>query len=145
MTLRAARAGDVSALAAIEAASFSDPWSVRSFERLLSAAHARVTVVELPSGLVAGFTVLLHAADEAELANIAVAAAHRGAGLGRALLAHAIAQASALAATTVFLEVRPSNVAALALYSRAGFLEVGRRRRYYSSPTEDAIVLARAV
>jgi ribosomal-protein-alanine N-acetyltransferase len=132
-------------LAGIERASFSDPWSVQSFHRLLTASHAIVTVLELPSGEVAGFTVLLHAADEAELANIAVASPHRGQGFGRTLLAHAIAQAQAVGATAIFLEVRPSNASALALYVAAGFSEVGRRRRYYVSPTEDAIVLARVM
>lgn len=142
MTLRPADRADVATLATIERASFSDPWSVRSFEKLLDAAHARVTVVEGPTGTINGFTVVMLAADEAELANLAVAPAHRGEGLGRVLLATAIDQAREAGARTLYLEVRPSNGAARALYASAGFVEVGRRRRYYTAPSEDAIVLS---
>jgi [ribosomal protein S18]-alanine N-acetyltransferase len=145
MPLRTAVAADVAQLVAIERSSFLDPWSARSFERLLEASHATVTVLELSGGAVAGFTVLLHAVDEAELANIAVGTAYRGRGFGGTLLAHAIERARQLAVTTIFLEVRPSNQAALALYARSGFAEIGRRRRYYTAPIEDALVLSRAV
>jgi [ribosomal protein S18]-alanine N-acetyltransferase len=140
--LRPATELDLPALVAIETASFSDPWSLRSFEKLLVAHHAIVTVAEQGDGSVGGFTVVLLAADEAELANIAVSPARRGAGVGRQLLAAALDMARDAGAGTVYLEVRPSNARARALYAAAGFEEVGRRRQYYTSPAEDALVLS---
>ncbi|MCU0635114.1 MAG: ribosomal protein S18-alanine N-acetyltransferase [Gemmatimonadaceae bacterium] len=140
-----ARPADAAALVAIERESFSDPGSLRSFERLLGVHHAHVVVDVDDADAVHGYTVLLCAADEAEIANIAVAPAHRGHGLGRRLLDAALAEARDRGVRTVFLEVRPSNAPALLLYRSAGFVEVGRRRRYYSTPVEDALVLSLAL
>ncbi|MCU0649040.1 MAG: ribosomal protein S18-alanine N-acetyltransferase [Gemmatimonadaceae bacterium] len=144
MTLRLGRLADAPGMLAIERTSFSDPWSLRSFEKLLSAPHAHI-VVDASEQTIDGFVVLLLAADEAEIANIAVAPARRGTGLGRTLLATALEEARVRGVRSVFLEVRPSNTPALALYRSAGFAEVGRRRRYYAAPVEDALVMSAAL
>jgi ribosomal-protein-alanine N-acetyltransferase len=94
---------------------------------------------------VAGYSVLIFAADEAELANLAVAAAERRLGIGRILLDDVIAEAGTRGANRIYLEVRESNAAARALYSQAGFREMGRRRRYYSAPVEDAVIMVKAL
>ncbi|MFO0271620.1 MAG: ribosomal protein S18-alanine N-acetyltransferase, partial [Gemmatimonadota bacterium] len=96
----------------------------------------------LPSALL-GFVALRTMADEGEILNVAVAPAARRSGVGRALVRHALASAAAAGAFSVFLEVRPSNAAALTLYRSFGFVEVGRRHRYYRAPVEDALVLRR--
>jgi ribosomal-protein-alanine N-acetyltransferase len=80
-------------------------------------------------------------ADEAHIVTIATRGTHRGHGIGEALLISAIETAQARSQPLVTLEVRVSNDAAIALYEKYGFQEVGRRPRYYSDNHEDAYVL----
>jgi [ribosomal protein S18]-alanine N-acetyltransferase len=96
-------------------------------------------------GLVAGYVVAHHAADEGEILNLGVAAAHRRRGLGRALVEHMLAALGSRGVRTVYLEVRESNARARRLYEALGFGEVARRRRYYRRPVEDAVVLCAAI
>ena len=143
VTVRRATATDLDAVHAIEVASFSLPWS-RSSLRDLSLGDSTVLVVAVDAdGDVVGFAVYIVAADEAELANLAVAPAARRAGVAAQLVDEVLARADAAGARQVFLEVRESNAAARALYARCGFHEVGRRRAYYRAPDEDALVLRR--
>jgi [ribosomal protein S18]-alanine N-acetyltransferase len=146
--LRRATLADVEAMFAIEAASFSDPWSRYALASAIGSSGTLVTVAVLSGPTAAhaevgGYSVMARAADEAELLNIAVAETKRGRGLGAALIARAIADAKEWGAGAMFLEVRASNAAALALYRRAGFREAGRRRGYYRRPSEDALILRR--
>lgn len=93
-----------------------------------------------------GYAVLLTVIDEAHLLNISVARGAQRAGAGSALLQYLFSQARRLGATQFFLEVRPSNDAAIALYHRHGFVSVGRRKNYYPAPggkREDAVVMRR--
>jgi ribosomal-protein-alanine N-acetyltransferase len=83
--------------------------------------------------------------DEGELANLAVAASDRGQGVGAALLDAMLDDASARGTLQVYLEVRESNAAARRLYASKGFEEIGRRKQYYRSPTEDALILRRTL
>lgn len=142
--LRAARPRDLPAVSAIEQASFGDPWSPASFGALVDNPQVWFAVAEC-AGVVTGYLVAWFAADEAEVGNVAVAAAARGRGLGGMLVDAGLAEAAARGAATVFLEVRESNEIARRLYAGRGFREVGRRRRYYRNPAEDALVLARAL
>jgi ribosomal-protein-alanine N-acetyltransferase len=84
------------------------------------------------------------AADEAEILTLAVAPDVRRAGIGRALVDVAAAHAFSLGATRFFLEVSMTNQAAQALYRAAGFVQVGRRARYYPDGS-DALVLSRGL
>jgi [ribosomal protein S18]-alanine N-acetyltransferase len=143
LVLRPATAADLSAIQTIERASFGDPWSRAAFAQALEASEVALVVAEADAGLVVGFVVVRAAADEAEILNVAVAPTARRGGVGRALVRHALAHAAAAGAFSVFLEVRPSNAAALTLYRSHGFVEVGRRPRYYRAPVEDALVLRR--
>ena len=146
--LRAADRDDVDAVAAIEASAFSDPWSRASFASLVGNPHVLFAVADgAPAGAgrreIVGYVVAWFAADESEIANIAVAAAARGRGIGAALLDAALAEAVYRGAVAAFLEVRESNAAARALYASRDFATVGRRRNYYRTPQEDALVLRR--
>jgi ribosomal-protein-alanine N-acetyltransferase len=87
------------------------------------------------------------AVGEAHLLNLSVAASWQRRGQGSALLVEALALARRLGAESVFLEVRPSNVAGQALYRRFGFRQVAVRRGYYPATAgrEDALVLSRAL
>lgn len=141
--VRGMRREDVAAVAAIEAAAFSDPWPALAFLELLGAPHARLRVAQNAAGAVLGYCVMLHVLDEAEVANIATHSHARRSGVAARLLDESLADADALGTTEVFLEVRASNVAAQSLYVSRGFQQVGRRTGYYQRPAEDALVLKR--
>ena len=150
---RAVRA-DLGAMLRIEQASFADPWTVDSLATALSLDRMRVLVAESgdegrkggdAAAEVLGYVVALLVGPEAEIADLAVSPDARRQGIGRALLAGALAELRAAAVRTVYLEVRESNRAARALYETNGFEAVGRRRGYYRSPVEDALVLRREI
>jgi ribosomal-protein-alanine N-acetyltransferase len=141
--IRQTEPDDVPAMASIEALAFGDPWPAKSFTELLSHPFSRMATAVDAAGEVLGYCIMLHAADEAEIANIAVAPGARRRGLGARLLDDAIAAGTEAGVRAMFLEVRESNVAARALYASRGFSAVGRRRGYYRHPVEDALVLCR--
>lgn len=133
---------DPQALAALHARCFAQGWSAAEIAGLLR----RPEVVALTSPVASpdGFALVRTAAGEAELLTLAVVPEARRRGLGAALLARALATAAARHATEMFLEVAADNSAALALYRRAGFEQVGQRRGYYRDCADglvDALVL----
>lgn len=140
-TIREARLSDVAVLAAIEIEAFSDPWPESAFRDILRMPSARATVAVDAKDLALAYCVLITAADQGEIANLAVAKyAHRK-GLASQLLTNALGYAAEKNVVSVYLEVRESNVAARALYASKHFQEIGRRRGYYQRPPEDALVL----
>jgi len=134
-------AQDLDAVMAIEAAIYPHPWTRGNFADSLAAGY-HCWIVER-SGQVAGYTVAAIAAGEGHLLNLSVAGPWQRQGLGRDLLAFVLKLARAYSAARLLLEVRPSNLAARALYASAGFAEIGIRRGYYPAGDgrEDAIVL----
>lgn len=141
VVVRGAAAGDLSAIAGIEAATFSRPWSRATFEGLLERSGAEVLVASA-DGSVVGYIVLLTGTGEAELANLAVSAGHRKRGVGEALLARAGEILPERGVRHLYLAVRASNEKAIRLYERFGFAGIGTHRAYYRDPSEDARVLA---
>jgi len=127
----------------IERASFADPWSASDFREALGAGI--LFLVSVNSERVEGYVVARLAADEGEILNLAVAPQGRRHGVGRALARDALEALRGRGAAAVYLEVRESNTAARRLYEGLGFQSVGRRLRYYSHPTEDAVVLRAAI
>ncbi|MDD2873543.1 MAG: ribosomal protein S18-alanine N-acetyltransferase [Azoarcus sp.] len=117
------------------------PWSKGNFADALSAGYASWIMHE--AGCPVGYSIVLGVLDEAHLLNISVVRDAQGRGCGGRLLAHLFAQARCNGAREFFLEVRPSNLPALALYKRSGFVEIGRRKAYYPAAEgrEDAIVM----
>ncbi|HEJ82941.1 MAG TPA: ribosomal-protein-alanine N-acetyltransferase, partial [Desulfobacteraceae bacterium] len=93
----------------------------------------------------AGYICFWIFAGEVHLLNIAVHKACRQKGVGWRLLSKMFEVGISEGAETAWLEVRPSNLAAKSLYAKAGFLEVGRRLRYYTDTAEDAILMSRAL
>jgi ribosomal-protein-alanine N-acetyltransferase len=138
-------AADIPAIAEIERRSFSDPWSEQAFRELLS--HSRMYFAcareanDGASTRVLGYVVAWFAAGQGEIANLAVDPAARRRGLGSMLLDAALEEARRSRVEEVFLEVRDSNARARLLYESRGFAEVGRRRKYYRRPVEDAVIL----
>ncbi len=143
VAVRPTIAADVPAMASIEARAFSDPWPASSFHELLAHPFSRMATAVDASGAIVGYCIMLRAADEAEIANIATAPGVRRQGVGAQLLDDAIGAGRTEGVIAMFLEVRESNTAARALYTSRGFAIVGRRRGYYRHPVEDALVLRR--
>ena len=145
-TIRPASPADVAVVAGIECASFGDPWSEDAFRELLEMRDAIFLVATrgIPE-MVRGYVIARVVADEADVLNIAVAPAERGRGLGGELLDAGLAAVTHRGAREVFLEVRESNLAGLALYGSREFMTVSRRSRYYRNPVEDALLLRRAI
>ena len=134
-------AADLDAIVAIENAIYPHPWTRGNFADSLAAGY-HCWVVER-GGEMAGYTVASSAAGEAHLLNLSVTAPWQGRGLGREILRFVVKLARDYGARRILLEVRPSNLAAIALYASSGFAEIGRRRGYYPAgdAREDAIVL----
>ena len=134
-------AGDLDAVMAIERSIYAHPWTRGNFSDSLTAGY-HCWIVECGRDI-AGYTVVAVAAEEAHLLNLSIAGPLQRRGLGRELLSFVQKLARDYAARSILLEVRPSNVAALALYAAAGFAEAGVRKGYYpdGDGREDAVVL----
>ena len=140
--VRPMRQADIDAVSAIENRAYVFPWTPGIFRDCLRAGH-HCWVLEAGSTLL-GYGVLSAAAGEAHILNICIAPEYQGRGHGRRLLRRLVDLARWHKAQQVFLEVRPSNPAAIALYREYGFNEIGLRPNYYPSSKgrEDAIVMA---
>jgi len=146
--VRTAEPRDVARVAAIELASFADPWTADSFQASLTLDHMRFLVAvddggAAGAGQVVGYVLAMVLGPEGEIADIAVAPEARGAGIGGLLLDEVTRRLRAHGVRTIYLEVRESNEAARRLYESRGFGHVGRRRGYYQQPSEDALVMRR--
>ena len=119
------------------------PWTEGVFRDCLR--NGQECWLLISSNLNVGHGILSIAAGESHLLNVCVHPDFQGHGFGRILVEHVLERARAGKASTIFLEVRPSNVAACELYDKLGFNEVGIRENYYPSKVgrEDALVLAK--
>lgn len=140
-SIREMRQTDLTTVSTIEQAAYEFPWSPGIFRDCLLAGYT--SLVLEASGKVIGYGIMSVAAGEAHLLNLALSESARKAGNARRLLAHLMEMARIAGADSMYLEVRPSNLRALALYERAGFESLGRRRGYYRARggNEDAVVL----
>jgi len=158
ISIAPATLADANEVSAIEESVFADPWSANSFRSLPGDPRVYFACAKAPAngagadsakvgaaGGVVGYVVAIFAADEGEIANLAVASDARGRGIGAGLLDAALRHAKERGANALYLEVRESNSAARHLYGARGFKEVGRRRGYYQRPVEDALILRRLV
>ncbi|MGH7408955.1 MAG: ribosomal protein S18-alanine N-acetyltransferase, partial [Candidatus Methylomirabilales bacterium] len=124
-----------------EAATFSAPWTEEMFRWELEQAGTGLAWVARRGERVVGYLFTWIVAREFHINNIAVAPEYRGQGIADALIKTGLGEAVAGGARVALLEVRESNAPALALYARWGFAVAGRRKRYYSHPTEDALLM----
>lgn len=115
-------------------------WSEAAFLAEFSSATSSIWGARRGGALVA-FLVIQEVLDESHILNLAVAGSCQGQGIGRLLLCDVLHDLFRRGRNTVFLEVRPSNVRARALYESIGFREVGRRVAYYRDNAEDAVVM----
>lgn len=134
---------DVPALLALEQSCFGDEaFNDTQLRQMLSARYGLAIGIWQEQTLV-GAALLEVLVPESELHSLAVLPGKRRRGLGAALLKSALSAARKRGATEMFLEVRRSNQAAIALYERAGFAALSVRRGYYSHPREDALVMCK--
>jgi len=136
---------DLDAVLCIERQACRFPWSRGNFVDSMTSGY--LCQVCRSDEEILGYFILMMAADEAHLLNIVVAPTHQGKKLGAYLLHQAMMMAQDAGGRILLLEVRPSNAAALALYRRVGFRQIGVRRNYYrdTEGSEDAVVMSRAL
>jgi ribosomal-protein-alanine N-acetyltransferase len=142
LRFRAMSYADLHTVMAIERSAYAFPWSETIFRDCIRVGY-RCRLLEIRSRIEA-YAVMSIGAGEAHLLNLCVRAESQRRGLARRLLDHLLELACANAVQTVFLEVRPSNKRAIALYYALGFCEIGWRRGYYpaSGGREDALMMA---
>jgi ribosomal-protein-alanine N-acetyltransferase len=134
----------IDAILAIEEASFTNPWTREMYlAELQNEGVSFFYLARDPERRTIGFCSVWRVLDELHINNLAVLPAYRRAGIGFALLTHALDEGARMGARRATLEVRRSNEAARQLYERFGFSVVGVRHGYYSNPVEDALVLWR--
>ena len=146
--IRAIAAEDLDRVLVLAGESVEAPrWTRQDYERIVQAEQpvllVRSGLVALCSSNLVGFVVAswLQQDTVAEVEGLFVEGAYRRRGVGGALIGACMAWARTAGASAIRLEVRASNVAALALYQRYGFSAAGIRRAYYSAPLEDALLL----
>jgi ribosomal-protein-alanine N-acetyltransferase len=135
------RLQDLALVASVEQDLHEFPWTLGNFKDSLTAGYSAWVFRYGPALL--GYAVVMTVLDEAHLLNLSVHRDWQGRGHGRRLLAYLEAMVRRGGANAMFLDVRPSNVAAVALYRSTGYVQVGVRRHYYPAQRgrEDALVL----
>ena len=136
---------DLDAIMAIEPYIYPYPWTRGNFSDSLNSGYS--ASVLLRNEVIIGYALVMMLLDEAHLLNLSVAKAYQKQGLGRILLEHMIQIAKNNQAANMFLEVRPSNISAIALYENMGFNEMAIRRGYYPAKNgrEDAVLMGLAL
>ena len=142
LSLRPMREDDLAVVQMIESRAYEFPWTVGIFRDCLRADYPAWVLHD--GDRIAGYFLMSIAAGDAHVLNICVAPEMQGQGHGRRLLHALLQMARGRHVSRVFLEVRPSNAHAIALYFDEGFNEIGRRPRYYPAKDgrEDALVMA---
>lgn len=148
--LRTMQMDDLDAVMAIEPTIYSHPWTRGNFSDSLNSGYS-AWVLELNQKMI-GYALLMMVLDEAHLLNLSITKSQQKKGLGRYLLEHMLQIAKNHRAAHIFLEVRPSNISAIALYENMGFCEMAVRRGYYPADPkisktgrEDAILMGVAL
>lgn len=144
LVFRAGRVEDLPQLVLLEQDAFSEPWSEQSLSPLLEVEGSFLLVAEKNFQLV-GYAAYTSVLEEGMIANLCVYSGERGNGIGRELFQRLIQHGETQGIRVFYLEVRISNEAAITLYEKEGFEVVGRRKNFYSKPTEDAWVYRKEV
>ena len=143
--IRAMSAKDLRGVAAVEQASYEFPWNPSIFRNCLLAGYQCLVLVA--EGDINGYAIMSVTARKAHILNLCVHPQFQRRGFGRQLLNALCTRAEVLDVERAFLEVRPSNLAAIGLYRSAGFEQIGVRPSYYQAIAgrEDAIIFAATV
>ena len=141
---RNASEADIEKIAQLEAMTFSDAWTVKSISDTFKQKQAFLTVAEV-DGIVSGYCIVYYVMDEAEIARIAVNETVRRQGIGRGLLDFTCKCCGEKQINKLLLDVRESNIGAIAFYKRYGFLEDGIRKNFYEMPKENAVLMSKQI
>ena len=136
--------GDIDKIVLIETLIFSDPWPKAAFVEELEREERGIIVAET-GGVIVGYAGYIVGAGEAHLTNMGVAPEFRGKAIAKTLLKCILEIAKKAESDYIFLDVRPSNTAAINLYCKFGFTELYRRPKYYHLPPEDATVMVKVL
>ena len=142
MEIRIATIEDAHAIYEIEQQSFSVPWRLESVLAELEGAANKLYIVICEENHIVGYAGAWLVYDEGQITNIAILPSARGKGYGSKLTKQLIDECFSRGMHEIFLEVRISNLAALAMYRNLGFSVKGIRKEYYSEPTEDAYIMS---
>ena len=134
--------GHVAQVAALEKLCFSDPWSETSVASELDNPLSLWLIAE-EEGTVLGYVGSQTVLDETDMMNIAVQPECRRRGIAAALIGELVNQLREHGSHVLRLEVRESNVPAIALYESMGFTQLGLRKNYYRNPKENALILGK--
>lgn len=144
MTVREMTWDDLEQVVEIENENFSVPWTETGFFTYLMRSDALFLVAEdEEQEQVVGYCGIIMAADEGDITNVSVKKELQGQGIGTMLIQELVSRTKEMEIEKIFLEVRESNAAALALYEKQGFERMGVRKNYYTDPLEDAITMCR--
>jgi ribosomal-protein-alanine N-acetyltransferase len=126
----------------IERRCFADPWSLNMLQSEVESQNSLyLAAIDSDNGRLAGYAGIVRILDEGHIHNVAVDLVYRKRGIGRMLIGELLTCARETGLRSIFLEVRESNTAAIALYSGFGFETAGRRKNYYQNPVEDALLM----
>lgn len=131
---------DLDSVAEIERATFSMPWSKESLMDFLNREDVVFLVAE-ENGEILGYCGYLKIIDEADILNVAVKEGHRGKKIGSEMIQKLLEEGNQQGIFRFTLEVRESNLAAIHIYEKAGFVSAGIRKNFYEKPTENGIVM----
>ena len=137
--IRSMELEDLDEVLEVEKSCFKIPWTRLMFEDELINSNAYYYVIEVDK--IVGYVGFWKIIDEAHITNVAIHNDYRRLGYGRALINALLNKAKELEIIAVTLEVRVSNLAAISLYERFGFVSSGVRRGYYSDNNEDALIM----
>jgi len=142
---RPMRMNDLEAIMVIESQIYPYPWTSGNFSDSLNSGYS--ACVLLHNEEIIGYSLMMMVLDEAHLLNLSIAKNYQRQGLGRYLLEHMVDIAKNNQMVNMFLEVRQSNISAIALYENMGFNEMGIRRGYYPAINgrEDAVLMGLAL
>lgn len=132
-------------VAELERLCFSLPWSEKSLELLLDGKNVGFVAIYKATGRVAAYGGMIAVLDEGQITNIATHPEYRRRGLGQSVLHALVEYATETGLNIISLEVRESNVAAISLYEKLGFLTAGVRKNFYTSPRENGIVMTKSI
>ncbi|HKM20551.1 MAG TPA: ribosomal protein S18-alanine N-acetyltransferase [Lachnospiraceae bacterium] len=140
LIIREMREEDVDAICQIEQESFSMPWRKQDFLDMITYDHLLYLVAEFGNIIVGGCGLRM-IVGEGEITNVAIREAYRNRGYGAKLLAAMLEKGNELGMTAFTLEVRKSNLSAIHVYEKMGFISEGIRKNFYEKPCEDAVIM----
>ena len=145
--MRRMKEEDLPLVIEIENTCYSNPWKFSSFKgeienRPISNPYV---IIYRPLEKIIGYVIYWHIRNEVQISNIAISPDYRQLGVGEGVLRKVLQEMQHKGAEFVFLEVRPSNLAARRLYEKLGFTILGLRKGYYRNPSEDAIIMGKSL